>query len=67
MLHGRDGIHVVFIGIRKRIMKIHPAAGNITQKITHQLYSYGLILTGEMKHTCNQAGHFVRKVPAEDG
>ena len=58
---------MVFIGIWKRIVKVHPAAGNIAQKITHQFNSYGLILTCKVKHTCNQAGYFVGKVPAEDG
>ena len=67
MLHGRDGFHMVFIGIRKRIVKVHPAASNVAQKITHQFNSHRLILTGEVKQTCNQAGHFIGKVPAKDG
>ncbi len=67
MLQGRNGIHMVFIGIWKWIVKIHPASGDIAQKITHQFNTYRLILTCEMKHTCNQAWHFVGKVPAEDG
>lgn len=67
MLHGRDGTHVVFIGVWERIVKVHPAAGDIAQKITHQFNSYGLVLACEMKHTCNQAGYFVGKVPAQDG
>ena len=58
---------MVFIGIWKRIMKVHPAASNIAQKITHQFNSHRLILTCEVKHTCNQAGYFVGKVPAKDG
>ncbi|OYW70076.1 MAG: hypothetical protein B7Z21_00160 [Verrucomicrobiales bacterium 32-60-5] len=58
---------MAFIGVRQRIVKLHPTTGNIAQKITHQFESYRLILTREMQHTCNQAGYFVAEVPAEDG
>lgn len=67
MLRGRNGPHMIFISIWQRIVKVHTAASDIAQKITHQFNSYGLILTCEMQHTCNQAGYFIGKVPAKDG
>ena len=67
MLRGRNGIHMIFIGIRQRIVNVHTATGNVAQKITHQFNSHRLILTCEMQHTSNQAGHFIGKVPAKDG
>lgn len=67
MLEGRNGTNQPLIGIRQWIVEIHAAARDIAQKIAHKFDTNGLILAGEMQHTCNQAGYFIGEVPTQDG